>query len=373
MPAPTKHPDWATDGTNVVEPPAGKVAAGWVPNEQPPSGWFNWWQGIVGQWTRWLESLIATLTGRVSALETDMDAAEVVTADAARKSFVNTFTKVQIINSELNWADDPLISTQFKPGDDPRNSANRWKHVIAAPTQGSARASIYVGQSPYGAAFCNNARWDVATQQWQQLDGAYPSTAMVGRSGQYVVSVVPAGGPGTPHAPWTDWPLDTGGDFIAGGSFAAHDNFTYLPAHVANDWTIPLSCSSGETFLQSDGSYKVGPDGASWPLKVPDGTVLTDIYVCTYQASSSLAYAALMRRDKGIVVVTPTFPAQLPVAEKNGISGVGMQTLTLSCAGHVAETASWEYSVIYKRAHADDKVGRIAMNQFINIGPRNLG
>lgn len=86
MPAPTKYPDWATDGTNVVEPPAGKKAAGWVAAERPPSGWFNWWQGVVGQWTRWLDSQVVDALARIAAVEP-------VAADAARKSVSNTFSQ----------------------------------------------------------------------------------------------------------------------------------------------------------------------------------------------------------------------------------------------------------------------------------------
>lgn len=90
MPAPTKYPDWATDGTNVVEPPAGKVTAGWVPGEQPPAGWFNAWQALVGQWVRWFDEAVNDLLGRVSAVEP-------IAADAALKSAPNTFTQPQTI------------------------------------------------------------------------------------------------------------------------------------------------------------------------------------------------------------------------------------------------------------------------------------
>lgn len=89
MPAPTKFPDWATDGTNVVEPPGGKKAAGWVPAEEPPSSWFNWWQGVVGQWTRWLDSQVTDALSRIAAVEPIVST---LNADAARKSAANTFT-----------------------------------------------------------------------------------------------------------------------------------------------------------------------------------------------------------------------------------------------------------------------------------------
>jgi hypothetical protein len=92
MPAPSKYPDWATDGTNVVEPPAGKVAAGWLPAEQPPAGWFNAWQALVGQWTRWLDGRIAALQGDIDAIDTTLD------STVAHKNQSNVFTQPQTIS-----------------------------------------------------------------------------------------------------------------------------------------------------------------------------------------------------------------------------------------------------------------------------------
>lgn len=38
---------WDTDPTK-VEPPAGKIAEGWEPTEEPPAEFLNWWQNKVG-------------------------------------------------------------------------------------------------------------------------------------------------------------------------------------------------------------------------------------------------------------------------------------------------------------------------------------
>lgn len=219
MPAPTEYPDWATDETNNVEPPDAKKALGWVPAEEPPSSWFNWWQWIVGLWVRWFDE-------KVNEHEAEITAMEPVVADAARKSQQNTFAKTQIIDSENHVADDPLISTADKPGDDPTDlsglpgppdpGSNKWKLVLQVPTQGGAKAGIFVGQFPYGAALVNNARWHVPTQRWRQLDDGYPSTAIVGLLGQYYTSYVPELTP-----PWEEWPNDGGGDFISGGNLLA--------------------------------------------------------------------------------------------------------------------------------------------------------
>jgi len=62
MPAPPKLPSWATGAASILEPSDGKKAQGWVPGEQPPASFFNYWQNLVGQW-------VADLSSRTAALE----------------------------------------------------------------------------------------------------------------------------------------------------------------------------------------------------------------------------------------------------------------------------------------------------------------
>lgn len=62
MPAPPKLPTWATGAASILEPSDGKKAQGWVPGEQPPAAFFNYWQNLVGQW-------ITDLSSRMSAME----------------------------------------------------------------------------------------------------------------------------------------------------------------------------------------------------------------------------------------------------------------------------------------------------------------
>lgn len=46
--------EWATDpGADVVEPPAGKKAQGWVQGEKPPAGYFNWLFALLTRWIAW--------------------------------------------------------------------------------------------------------------------------------------------------------------------------------------------------------------------------------------------------------------------------------------------------------------------------------
>lgn len=54
MPRPAKLPEWASSLANVLEPSAGKKAAGWLNGEQPPAGYFNWIASTVYSWLLWL-------------------------------------------------------------------------------------------------------------------------------------------------------------------------------------------------------------------------------------------------------------------------------------------------------------------------------
>lgn len=51
---PTQVPEWATgEGADIVEPPAGKKAQGWVQGEKPPAGVFNWLFSLLTRWIAW--------------------------------------------------------------------------------------------------------------------------------------------------------------------------------------------------------------------------------------------------------------------------------------------------------------------------------
>src|SRR5690606_21386606 len=59
---PTQVPEWATgEGADIVEPPAGKKAQGWVQGEKPPAGYFNWLFSLL---TRWIEWFAQEIQGR---------------------------------------------------------------------------------------------------------------------------------------------------------------------------------------------------------------------------------------------------------------------------------------------------------------------
>lgn len=381
MPAPTHYPDWGTDETNNVEPPGGKKAAGWVPAEQPPSGWFNWWQWIVGVWVRWLDALTVEHEAEITTLQADVDALEdahtTLAADAARTSLTNTFTATQVINASATEPDTALLTTTQLPSGYPANTDNLWKLELMFPTDPTCAIGLFAGQATKRFALTYNARWHLDTQRWRQLDTTRNSYAIVCRDDRYVLSKVAAGA-----APWADWPeAAVGGDLYVGGAVftgvdfrisSATGEYNFTTPRARNDWTVPLSDSSGETFLQDDGSYTVGPAGASWPLKVPVGTTLSNMYLIVEQGSAAGSEAKLVRRNRGNLVLPTTWPTQEILYSAIGSNANGVQLLTIECDGHVI-AADWEYSVQFERAHADDRVGRIALGTFVEKGIRNYG
>ena len=57
MTRPADYPDWATGASaNIVEPVAGKKAAGFNPSERPPAEYLNWWMKLVNDWIEHLDS-----------------------------------------------------------------------------------------------------------------------------------------------------------------------------------------------------------------------------------------------------------------------------------------------------------------------------
>lgn len=52
---PASLPEWASDGTEIIEPSAGVKAVGWKRSVNAPSPQvFNWWQNLLYLWVAWL-------------------------------------------------------------------------------------------------------------------------------------------------------------------------------------------------------------------------------------------------------------------------------------------------------------------------------
>lgn len=385
MPAPTKYPDWATDGTNVVEPPSGKKAAGWVPGEEPPSGWFNWWQGVVGQWTRWLDSQVIDALSRIAAVEP-------VAADAALRSVANTFAKRQTINSENGWADSPLLATDQRPGDDPTDlssigaaaGSNKWKQILYFPTDAGSACYVgfFVGQGTKRLALTYNARWHIPSQKWRLLDTARPAYAIVCRDARFIVSTRAAGA-----GPWDDWPETSGGggDLVVNGiaQVGSHVyiadgvgeyNYSTLRARVMS---IPLAMAYGNA-IQRDVSTGwisfTDPANAELvlPIRLPAGAVLDKVEFIVEEKTTFQFQSAAFE-------YTPNFAASPPsVARTGGFGnatpspGAGVKIASASFGNRTIDsTHRYEASLVPGASASGDNV-RAARVTFTDPGPRTV-
>lgn len=63
IPVPSEVPEWASGGGALItDPSSGKKAAGWIPAEEPPAQYFNWWMNNVYQWALVVQATYALIT-----------------------------------------------------------------------------------------------------------------------------------------------------------------------------------------------------------------------------------------------------------------------------------------------------------------------
>lgn len=72
MPKPTTLPRWNTDGTNRTAPSSGKMDTGFILNDKPTSGNFNWILYYIYSWLLWLDGLLTTNGGFTALANQDI-------------------------------------------------------------------------------------------------------------------------------------------------------------------------------------------------------------------------------------------------------------------------------------------------------------
>lgn len=280
MSAPSKYPDWATDGNNVIEPPGGKVTTGWLTGERPPAQWFNAWQSLVGLWVRWLESRDNTTDSNLAALG----------ADAARKSQANTFTQPQTIapgaatglTFDITNANAPLLYSGHSPQEHDGTGTNQWKIVGNLKRGGGRYAYMYVGADGPdvgGWAFVINAYWNADTKLWTREQSSQAATALVVRDTK-IMSLRKDVGTGNSWAT-ADW--GRGGiecwDFTAGNALVTNDvtaggEFVHTSrkprtVQIPLSNAVPLVGPAGAIGFTGFGSQVTVAPGGSIALPIP--------------------------------------------------------------------------------------------------------
>jgi len=364
MPAPTKYPDWATNGGGtVVEPPAGKVAAGWVPSEQPPSGWFNWWQGLVGQWVRWLESQTTAATAAL--------------ARVAYRDTTNTFSEAQTVNDLLTT--ETLKVTASGVGaifDHDVQVTGNLNVSVAATVNGRLRAT-----STTASLFDH----DVTINDCLTLGGDSGRDTIHATGPIYSSDAITA--EHTMHCR----DLEATDDVIAG----AAGEFQYgtpLPLRITN---IPLACgqllppTTGGNAVYTGFTTRDSAAGAIlsvptsqtfFPIRLPADAVLTRAEVMYEKTGTANAQAAVTAKRSAHAqwVATPAqstppthvFLGQVILnTEAAGVWTMGVDILANWPTGYVIRTDE-DYTLSIGTSDPGDKIHAVRIHWY-DPGPRN--
>lgn len=215
---PSTLPEWATDvGATVEEPLTAKKKEGWVPDEIPPPGWFNWWQELVYDWIYYMsqgyirvfdaletayDSLAAGEIGLVSEGLTEGFLVDVYGGEPDTKGATTD-------NSYAIEADGKYVyvgcPNRFMVFDRDGNELNQWTYGGAATVKGisSDGTNVFVAttQNYVEAYNCETAATSsgkpATTGVW--AGGVYDHTADVNcvyTDGQYVFAAGAADGAG---------------------------------------------------------------------------------------------------------------------------------------------------------------------------------
>src|SRR5690606_36174727 len=172
------------EDADIVEPPAGKKAQGWVQGEKPPAGFFNWLFSLLTRWIAWLADRIGddgaggvTVKG-IKSSTTDRIAGEFERADGqmallVSKGNVWLYDGDLTVNSGSVFADnrEPTgvltgIAGQFVGGTgvygvgrgDSINSRGVWA-LIEGPLGRPLVVTPYQGEDPqHGAILIQRSR-----------------------------------------------------------------------------------------------------------------------------------------------------------------------------------------------------------------------
>lgn len=98
---PADDPIWNTSGTNRTTPTALKQAAGWDLNEEPPSGYFNWWMFYVSEYIQHYKTSVAAL-----------DSEKVAKAGDTMTGLLSANGGVSLLNATLELSGTSIFSVQ---------------------------------------------------------------------------------------------------------------------------------------------------------------------------------------------------------------------------------------------------------------------
>lgn len=177
---------WASSGSNILAPSAGKQAQGWVPGEQPPAGFFNWWQNAENSFSAYVDKQLLSLASERWRLNLGIQAELLSNCDGG------------VIP---NWSGHWLTL-----------SVNGSQTFVSG---GNADPAIAAAGTPYSYATRQNFRGGIGDSFMWILFGGNTGTRKINFSGTTITEAgVAAGSTRVWHAAATSAPWMYGGNTI---------------------------------------------------------------------------------------------------------------------------------------------------------------
>jgi len=329
MTKPTKLPTWATSSPNILEPSDGKKAQGWVPGEQPPASFFNYWQGLAYEWIKYFDENV------------------VIIGEAPIIGDVQ-------VNGTLGVAGDTTIGTD--------GAANlQVNGTLTATGLATVAGLASTGDATVGSDGSGNL----------QVNGTLTATGLT-----TLASLQASGSITSTLGAHVGGDLDVDGNAdVAGGNLRvlnSHD--LIVTGNIVNTKTrnVPVPLGAGQSdFVNivgaTYGCLRAISSGASQHigLRIPANTTAVSIQVMHYKDSTASTYFAVEKHT--VNWTTPGPPVRVEVSG-GAITDAGW-TLTTHTVSTV--DASAEYRLRWAPASTNDLIAGVRFQAWTDVGPLN--
>ena len=150
MAKPTIYPKWASNETNITPAPPAKQEEGWIYQEAPASGLFNWLHNLTYKWVKWLDEYTEQIntqveqnTDDIANLSTDnIINSSTITGSTTTDALNNIATELDEQTSKINGLINPIGSLLLYAGT-PSTLPGEWLPCDGALYDKTTYKSLY--------------------------------------------------------------------------------------------------------------------------------------------------------------------------------------------------------------------------------------
>lgn len=361
MPKPIKLPTWATSSPNVIEPSDGKKAQGWVPGEQPPAAFFNYWQGLAYEWIKYFDENAVIIGGTPIIGDVQVNGTLGVAGDT---TLGTDGAGNLLVNGTVHTTGKVTIGTGGGADLDVFGAVLAGGGVTVGAGVGGGDLNVY-GNAIVGTDGTGNLTVKGTLNTWGDAN-----IGTAGAGNLDVFGEVTAGGDATVggdlevagRADVLGGDLHVqAGDVIVSGSFA-YNKVRNVPVALGAGQSEFVNVA-GATF----GCLRAISTGASQfiGLRIPANTASISIQVMHYKDTTASTYFAV---EKSVVNWAVPGPPTMTEVQGGAITTAGW---TLSTMTFVAPDPNAEYRLRWAPASTADLIGGVRFSAWADVGPLN--